>query len=92
MNASSKIQKEAGIEDDKFLRRDLQRGGKEKNDPELLRFLLDHSAGAIDWLDSMNDGLDNPTTAGGMSVKRTHRPHLMVLGWGLLSRKASTLT
>ena len=76
MNASeTKFQKEAGIEDsnDKFYEETFK-GGKEKNDPELLRFLVDHSASAIDWLDSMNIKLDNLTTTGGMSVKRTHRP------------------
>ena len=76
MNASeTKYQKEAGIEDsnDKFYEETLK-GGKEKNDPELLRFFVDHSAAAIDWLDSMDIHLSNLTTTGGMSVKRTHRP------------------
>ena len=76
MNASeTKFQKEADIEDanDKFYEETLK-GGKEQNDPELLRFLVDHSADAIEWLDSLGIKLNNLTTTGGMSVKRTHRP------------------
>ena len=38
------------------------------------RYLVDHSASAIDWLDSMGITLSNLTTTGGMSEKRTHRP------------------
>lgn len=76
MNASeTKFQKEQGIEDsnDKFFEETLK-GGKETNDQELLHFLVDHSADAIDWLDSMGITLNNITTTGGMSVQRTHRP------------------
>lgn len=76
MNASeTKFQKEQGIEDsnDKFYEETLT-GGKNTNDTELLRYLVDNSASAIEWLDSMDITLDNITTTGGMSVNRTHRP------------------
>ncbi|MDO4432122.1 MAG: flavocytochrome c [Aerococcaceae bacterium] len=76
MNASeTKFQKEAGIEDsnDKFYEETLK-GGKETNDPELLRFFVDNSASAIEWLETMDIRLSNLTTTGGMSVQRTHRP------------------
>lgn len=76
MNASeTKFQKAEGIEDsnDKFFEETLE-GGKGTNDQELLRYFVDHSADAIDWLDSMGITLDNLTVTGGMSVKRTHRP------------------
>lgn len=76
MNASeSKFQKEQGITDsnDKFYDETLK-GGKGTNDKELLRYFVDHSAAAIDWLDSIGIRLDNLTITGGMSVKRTHRP------------------
>lgn len=76
MNASeTKFQKEQGIEDsnDSFFEESLK-GGKGTNDKELLRYLVDNSASAIDWLDSMDIILDNITTTGGMSVTRTHRP------------------
>lgn len=76
MNASeSKFQEAEGIEDsnDVFFQETLD-GGHGTNDQELLRYLVDHSAAAIDWLDSMGITLSNLTTTGGMSVQRTHRP------------------
>jgi fumarate reductase flavoprotein subunit len=76
MNASeTKFQKEEGIEDsnDKFFEETLK-GGHGTNDQELLRFYVDNSADAIDWLDSMGIKLNNLTITGGMSEKRTHRP------------------
>jgi len=76
MNASqTKFQEKEGIKDsnDKFYEESLK-GGKGTNNPELLRYLVDNSASAIDWLDSMGITLSNLTTTGGMSVKRTHRP------------------
>ncbi|QIL45597.1 flavocytochrome c [Vagococcus coleopterorum] len=76
MNASgTKFQKEAGIEDtnDLFFEETLK-GGKGTNDQDLLRHFVDSSSDAIDWLDGMGITLNNLTTTGGMSVKRTHRP------------------
>lgn len=76
MNASeTKFQEAEGIEDDndKYFEETLI-GGKETNDQELLRYMVDHSASAIDWLDTMGITLSNLTTTGGMSVQRTHRP------------------
>ncbi|MBK0348012.1 flavocytochrome c [Aerococcaceae bacterium zg-ZJ1578] len=76
MNASeTKFQKEQGIEDtnDLFYEETLK-GGKGTNDPELLRYMVDHSAEAIDWLDSIGITLNNVTFSGGFSVARIHRP------------------
>ena len=76
MNASeTKFQKEQGIEDsnDLFYEETLK-GGKGTNDPELLRYMVDNSAGAIDWLDSMGIRLNKITFSGGFSVARIHRP------------------
>lgn len=76
MNASeTKFQEADGIEDsnDLFYEETLK-GGKGTNDPELLRYLVDHSAEAIDWLDSMGITLNNITFSGGASVARIHRP------------------
>lgn len=76
MNASeTKFQKEQGIEDsnDAFYEETLK-GGKGTNNTELLRFFVDNSADAIDWLDSIGIKLNNLTITGGMSEKRTHRP------------------
>ncbi|WP_019912335.1 flavocytochrome c [Paenibacillus sp. HW567] len=76
MNASqTKFQKEQGIEDsnDLFYEETLK-GGHETNDKEMLRFFVDNSASAIDWLDSIGIRLNNITITGGMKEKRTHRP------------------
>ncbi|MFD1419775.1 flavocytochrome c [Lactiplantibacillus songbeiensis] len=76
MNASeTKIQKKDGIKDtnQKFYEETLK-GGHGTNDKKMLRFFVNHSASAVDWLDSMDIKLNNLTISGGMSVKRTHRP------------------
>ncbi|NUU63728.1 flavocytochrome c [Paenibacillus agri] len=76
MNASeTKFQKEQGIADsnDLFYEESLK-GGHDTNDKEMLRFFVDHSASAIDWLDSIGIKLNNITITGGMNEKRTHRP------------------
>ncbi|MEK4464146.1 flavocytochrome c [Paenibacillus odorifer] len=76
MNASeTKFQKEQNIEDsnDLFYEESLK-GGHDTNDKEMLRFFVDNSASAIDWLDSIGIRLNNITITGGMNEKRTHRP------------------
>ncbi len=76
MNASeTKFQKEQSIEDsnDSFYEETLE-GGHGTNDKDMLRFFVDNSASAIDWLDSIGIRLNNITITGGMSKKRTHRP------------------
>lgn len=77
MNASeTKVEKANGIVDsnEQFYQETLK-GGHNKNDKALLHYMVNHSASAIDWLDSMGMKLDKLTISGGMSVKRTHRPH-----------------
>jgi len=76
MNASqTKFQQEQGIEDsnDLFYEETLK-GGHDTNNKEMLRFFVDQSASAIDWLDSIGIRLNNITITGGMNEKRTHRP------------------
>lgn len=76
MNASeTKVQKKAGIKDtnQKFYEETLK-GGHGTNNKAMLRFFVNHSASAIDWLDGMGIKLNNLTISGGMSLKRTHRP------------------
>lgn len=77
LNASeTSVEKAQGITDsnDKFYEETLKGGGG-TNDKELLRYFVDHSAAAVDWLAQNDIVLDNLTTTGGMSVSRTHRPH-----------------
>lgn len=76
MNASeTKFQKEQGIDDtnDLFYEESLK-GGKGTNDPALLRYLVDNSAEAIDWLDSIGITLSDVSFSGGFSKARIHRP------------------
>lgn len=76
MNASeTKYQKEQGIEDSNVLFADETfKGGHELANRELVDYMCQHSAGAIDWLSENGIVLDNLTQTGGMSVKRCHRP------------------
>ena len=77
LNASEpSVEKSQGVTDsnDKFYEETLKGGGG-TNDKELLRYFVDHSAAAVDWLAQNDIVLDNLTTTGGMSVSRTHRPH-----------------
>lgn len=76
MNASgTKFQEEQDIEDsNELFFDDTLKGGKGTNDQELLHYMVDNSASAIDWLDSMGITLDNISFSGGASVKRIHRP------------------
>lgn len=79
MNAAeSDYQLQAGIIDNKedFYRETL-RGGGLLNDRDLLRFFVDHSALAVDWLRNRNIELSDLTITGGMSKKRAHRPASM---------------
>ncbi len=76
MNASeTKFQKAQDIEDsNELFATETLDGGHNTGDEELVQFMCDNSAGAIDWLDSLGISLDNITLTGGMSVKRCHRP------------------
>ena len=49
-------------------------GGKGLNDPELVNTLVNNSASAIEYLDSIGIHLNNVAAFGGASVKRIHRP------------------
>lgn len=76
MNAAeTKFQKLKGIIDSKDLfYKETMIGGKNKNNPDLLRYFVDNAPDAIDWLDKNGITLSGITTTGGMSIDRTHRP------------------
>lgn len=76
MNAAeTKFQKLKGIVDSKELfYKETLAGGKNKNNPELLRYFVENAPDAIDWLDENGIELSGITTTGGMSIDRTHRP------------------
>lgn len=76
MNAAeTKFQKLKDIVDSKDLfYKETLTGGKNKNNPELLRYFVENAPDAIDWLDNNGIELSGITTTGGMSIDRTHRP------------------
>ncbi|SCC18885.1 flavocytochrome c [Gilliamella intestini] len=76
MNAAeTKFQKLKGIIDNKELfYKETMTGGKNKNNPELLRYFVENAPNAVNWLDANGIELSGITTTGGMSIDRTHRP------------------
>lgn len=76
MNAAeTRYQQQKGIEDSKELfYQETLKGGKNKNNPALLREFINLAPEAIDWLAERGIELSDITITGGMSVDRTHRP------------------
>ena len=78
INASyTKEQARLGIEDSpEVFYQDTMRGGKNLNDPELVRTLVNNSAAMVEWLQSDIIGADLSYVGifGGASNKRIHRP------------------
>ncbi len=76
LNASeTEYQKKDGIEDtNELFYEDTMKGGKNLNDPELVKFMVEHSAEAVDWVNSIGGDLQVVGMFGGASVKRIHRP------------------
>ncbi|QLK61112.1 flavocytochrome c [Enterobacteriaceae bacterium Kacie_13] len=76
MNAAeTRFQKIKGIEDSKELfYEETLKGGKFKNNPQLLREFVELAPEAIEWLAAKDIELNDITITGGMSIDRTHRP------------------
>jgi fumarate reductase flavoprotein subunit len=76
MNAAeTRFQKLKGIEDSKELfYEETLKGGKFKNNPELLREFVELAPEAVEWLAAKEIELNDITITGGMSIDRTHRP------------------
>ncbi len=76
MNAcETQFQKKKGIKDTcQIMFDDTMKGGKNLNDPELVRVLANNSAGSVDWLTSLGADVSDVGQMGGASVYRTHRP------------------
>ena len=76
LNASeTKFQDKQGIKDsnDLFFE-DTMKGGKDLNDKELVRTLVENSAAAVDWVNEIGGDLGVVAMFGGASVERIHRP------------------
>lgn len=76
LNASqTSYQQRDGIEDSNDLfYEDTMKGGKNLNDPELVRTLVENSAAAVEWVNDIGGDLSVVGQFGGASVKRIHRP------------------
>ena len=76
MNAAgTSIQATAGIKDDvETFYNDTFTGGKEENDPEMLRILVENSAAAVDWVNELGAGLTRVSLSGGATNPRIHTP------------------
>lgn len=73
--ANTKLQKKLGIEDNaELFYNDTMKGGKNVNNPELVKKLTTDSANIIDWLTERGADLSEIVFTGGQSAKRTHRP------------------
>ena len=86
MNAAeSLVQFDHGIIDSKEdFYKETFKGGGQLNDRQMLRYFVDHSALAIDWLKEHEIELSDLTITGGMSKKRAHRPASMAPVGGFL--------
>lgn len=76
MNAAeTPYQEAAGIKDTKqTFYDDTMKGGKDKNNPELLRTLVDNAPDAVEWLNDLGADLKRVTLSGGATNPRIHTP------------------
>ncbi len=76
MNAAeTRFQKEKGIKDSVDLMfKDTMTGGKNINNPELVKVLAAQSARSIEWLTKVGADVSDVGRLGGASVNRAHRP------------------
>lgn len=73
--AGTEYQKTAGIEDSAELHfKDTMKGGKDKNNPDLVKTLTDQAKDSITFLKENGAELSEVGRAGGASVDRIHRP------------------
>lgn len=95
MNAAqTRYQRDKGIQDTKacFYEETLK-GGKFKNNPDLLQQFVERAPDAIDWLAKQEIVLSDITITGGMSIDRTHRPaDRSAVGGFLISGLVKNLT
>ncbi len=76
MNAAeTNSQTMRGIEDHvQTMIDDTMKGGRNKNNPALVKILAENSASSVDWLTAMGADLTDVGRMGGASVNRSHRP------------------
>ncbi len=76
LNAADTEQQEAlGIEDDvETFYNDTMEGGKNLNNPDLVRVLAEESNDTVEWLTELGVDLSDVGALGGATNKRAHRP------------------
>lgn len=73
--AGTKVQEKLGEKDSpELFFEDTMKGGKNKNNKELVKVLANNSSAIVDWLIERGADLSEITSTGGQSAKRTHRP------------------
>lgn len=73
--AGTKQQIAAGVEDSvELFYEDTMKGGKNLNNPELVKMLAKEAKGSVEWLESLGADLSDVGRMAGASVNRTHRP------------------
>lgn len=75
MNVSgTKYQKEQGVTQDNpdVYFEDTMKGGRNINDPKLVRYLVDHANESLAWIESIGGSLPYLSFSGGQTYKRVH--------------------
>jgi fumarate reductase flavoprotein subunit len=73
--AGTKQQIASGVQDSvELFYEDTMKGGKNLNNPELVKMLAKEAKGSVEWLESLGADLSDVGRMAGASVNRTHRP------------------
>lgn len=73
--AGTVFQEQAGIKDTVEVHfEDTMIGSEQLSDPELVKFMTENAADAIDWLTDLGADLSDVGSLGGATNKRAHRP------------------
>ncbi|MBI1751875.1 MAG: flavocytochrome c [Acidobacteria bacterium] len=73
--AATRFQAKKGIQDSvELMVKDTLTGGKNLNEPALVKILAEQSAASVDYLTELGADLSDVGRMGGASVDRTHRP------------------
>jgi fumarate reductase flavoprotein subunit len=73
--ANTRMQATKGVKDSpELMFKDTMTGGKNVNDPELVKILADKSSESVDWLTSIGADVSDVGRLAGASVNRAHRP------------------
>lgn len=73
--ADTRVQRAMGIKDDPaMMEQETIKGGRGKNDPELVKILTHKSSEAVDFLISLGADMSDIVRSAGVHADRTHRP------------------